>query len=493
MFSVYEWSKCAFAQHALLVMEGLIEKMRHIYPLNRRHVFIPLVLFVALAVGFLLLPPFPGGFAQAQDASNIPYQENGAGPVTTFTATDPEGGTVYWSLAVADVTEVDGIGAGDEDDFSYFSISSRGVLSFKFSPDYEMPRGMAIVTANTNTYRVVVVASDDALGAEGMMGYKKVTVTVTNLDEPGEITFSSQQPQVAQPFDPTLADQDASTSQIGAAEWEWEQASSLDGEWSVIVGATTESYTPVSGLVDKYLRATATYTDEHGSGKTAIAVSAHKIRMVPSNNVAPVDPAPTDTEDTDTTRVVDENSPPGTNVGKPVTASDTAGDVLTYTLADNGNGDGANYSIDPGTGQITVGARTTLDADDNASDSVTVMATDPSGLTGEIEVTITIRDINEVPTITEGPTRVTLAENPDITADISTYTYEATDPESADVNDACDMDNCSLSLQGSDAGDFSISNESGTYGASHLQGSTRLRGARRLQQGQRVHGYSGCH
>ena len=77
MFSVYEWSKCAFAQHALLVMEGLIEKMRHIYPLNRRHVFIPLVLFVALAVGFLLL--FPGGFAQAQEASNIPYQENGTG------------------------------------------------------------------------------------------------------------------------------------------------------------------------------------------------------------------------------------------------------------------------------------------------------------------------------------------------------------------------------------------------------------------------------
>ena len=70
--------------------------MRHIYPLNRRHVFIPLMLFVALAVGFLLL--FPGGFAQAQEASNIPYQENGTGPVTTLTATDPEGGTIYWSL-----------------------------------------------------------------------------------------------------------------------------------------------------------------------------------------------------------------------------------------------------------------------------------------------------------------------------------------------------------------------------------------------------------
>ena len=75
--------------------------MRNFYPLSTRHVFIPLVLFVALAVGFLLL--FPGGFAQAQDASNIPYQENGTGPVTTFTATDPEGGTIYWSLVPDDL------------------------------------------------------------------------------------------------------------------------------------------------------------------------------------------------------------------------------------------------------------------------------------------------------------------------------------------------------------------------------------------------------
>ena len=45
-----------------------------------------------------------------------------------------------------------------------------------------MPRGNTIVENNTNTYRVVVVASDDAPGADGtMMGYKKVVVTVTDL------------------------------------------------------------------------------------------------------------------------------------------------------------------------------------------------------------------------------------------------------------------------------------------------------------------------
>ena len=384
----------------------------------------------------------------------IEYRENGTGSVTTFTADDPEDRTVYWSLADENVTEVDGIGDGDEDDFDDFNISSRGVLSFKFSPDYEMPRGMAIAADNTNTYRVVVVASDDPLGAEGMMGYKKVTVTVTNLDEPGEITFSSQQPQVDQPFTATFNDPEDGDTPTDLA-WKWYHSSSRSGG-SVIDGQVTGSYMPVEDVGNRFLRVVVTYIDGNGNDKTVMAVSANRVRAEPAANAAPAG--------TDTTRVVDENSPPGTNVGKPVTASDTAGDVLTYTLADNG--DGANYSIDPGTGQITVGARTTLDADDDASDSVTVMATDPSGEVeaGGIAVTITIRDINEAPTITEGPTRVTLAENLDITADISTYTYEATDPESADVNDACDMDNCSLSLQGSDAGDFSISNESGTYG-----------------------------
>ena len=98
------------------------------------------MLFVALAVGFLLL--FPGGFAQAQDASNIPYQENGTGPVTTFTATDPEGGTIYWSLALpADPNpSVDGITlATDAVDAGDFSISAGGVLTFNIPPDYESP------------------------------------------------------------------------------------------------------------------------------------------------------------------------------------------------------------------------------------------------------------------------------------------------------------------------------------------------------------------
>ena len=171
--------------------------MRHIYPLNRRHVFIPLMLFVALAVGFLLL--FPGGFAQAQEASNIPYQENGTGPVTTFTATDPEGGTIYWSLlrAAGDTQDIDG---DDIVDFEDFSINAQGVLTFNISPDYEEGKDPTVDTAD-NEYNIVVVASDDALGAgtdanPTGMAYKKVTIMVTDVPEPGIVTLSSLQPQV---------------------------------------------------------------------------------------------------------------------------------------------------------------------------------------------------------------------------------------------------------------------------------------------------------
>ena len=53
---------------------------------------------------------------------------------------------------------------------------------------------------------------------------------------------------------------------------------------------------------------------------------------------------------TGTSRSVVESQPAGTNVGSPVTATDTdQGDTLTYTL---GGVDAAAFTIVPGTGQI---------------------------------------------------------------------------------------------------------------------------------------------
>ena len=416
--------------------------------INKRFT-LPFLAVLTASLLFLL----PGGLLQAQNDEMIDYAENEIDAVATFTADDPEDRMVYWSLADADVSGVDGIGPDDENDHAEFSINSDGVLSFKFSPDYEMPRGTAIADINTNTYKVVVVASDDPTGAGTaiMMGYKKVTVMVTDMDEPGMVTLSAQKPQIGEELTATLTDDDATPEQITEAEWMWEHSSAVNGPWTPILTATSEAYSPL-GVVDKYLRVTATYTDGHGSDKNEQVMSPHVVRAEPSAaNAAPLFPTGSGA------RSVDENSPPGTNVGKPVAASDVAGDRLTYTL---GGGDEAtSFDINPATGQITVAPRATLNAETNgnggtASYMVTVTATDPWGAMGTPsgatvqEVTITINDVNEAPVITEGTTRIAEhAENTVITTLLSAYM-------ATDVDQTAAVD---WSVSGTDAGDFEIS------------------------------------
>ena len=141
-------------------------------------------------------------------------------------------------------------------------------------------------------------------------------------------------------------------------------------------------------------------TDGHGSDKSEMVVSPPIWSVRCPLLLTPTLPSRTGAG----ARSVDENSPPGTDVGKPVAANDAVGDTLTYTLAGT---DGDDYRINPATGQITVGPRTTQGRshEDNASDSVTVTATDPAGGATPVTVTITIDDVNEAPMINEGFTR----------------------------------------------------------------------------------------
>ena len=94
---------------------------------------------------------------------------------------------------------------------------------------------------------------------------------------------------------------------------------------------------------------------------------------------------------------------------------------------------------------------------------MTVTATDPWGLSGgdatdsaeTQEVTITINDVNEAPSITGGATKARVAENNPIATAVSTYTAY---PE---VSTRCAAETCTWSLTGTDAGDFEVSTEAG--------------------------------
>ena len=85
-----------------------------------------------------------------------------------YMATDPEGLNVNLTLMGADAAK--------------FSLSSDGELSFNQKPDYENP-----TDANRdNVYEVTVRASDGTMHTDHM-----VKVTVTNVNEPPEITSDS--------------------------------------------------------------------------------------------------------------------------------------------------------------------------------------------------------------------------------------------------------------------------------------------------------------
>ena len=79
------------------------------------------------------------------------------------------------------------LGGVDDSDF----MIDNGVLSFKESPDYEMPEGGGTDPGNSNTYEVDVQATDETR----RMNSETVTVNVTNEDEAGKVTLSARRPQ----------------------------------------------------------------------------------------------------------------------------------------------------------------------------------------------------------------------------------------------------------------------------------------------------------
>ena len=180
------------------------------------------------------------------------YAENGTGPVATYSATDPESATITWSL--------------EGDDAADFEISAGGVLTFNDPPDYEMPGD----ADEDNAYEVTAVASD----GESNAGTRDVTVKVTNVDEDGTVTLSALQPRVGVALTASLTDPDGGVTGV---TWQWASSDAMDGTFADIDGATSDSYTPVEGDAGKYLRATAMYTDEEGSGKSAEAVSDNAV------------------------------------------------------------------------------------------------------------------------------------------------------------------------------------------------------------------------
>ena len=413
---------------------SLLVQKRFTYPL--------LALLALLAAAMVAL--LPGGPLQAQQSSAIEYAENGTGPVAVFTATDPEmAGDITWSLKSDDAND-------DDEDFEI--DKSSGELTFMESPDYEGATGGG-VSGTSSTYTVTVIATD----ADSTTSEKTVTIEVTNVDEAGKVTLDKVAPYPGVLLTATHSDPDLGLSN---QEWQWSRSMSANGPYADIEDQEAATYSPTSGDVGYFLRATVSYKDGEGEGKTAMATSTHEVQAVNVPNATPAfpdqDPDNPGVQNTAATRMVGENADAGDSVGAPVTAEDKDSDILTYTL---GGTDGNSFKINAATGQITVGADPDLNFETDPSYTVMVTATDPAGESAEITVTIgLVNDENEPPAITgEVPSSFDegLASN-----ELVVVTFNATDADDGGSN----VDNWTLS--GPDAGDFTIEGGALTFRSS---------------------------
>ena len=478
----------------------------------RKHALPVLALLAAAALGLWLL--LPGGALHAQNGGTIMFPENGEGTVAVFTATDPEGKSVEWSvLPVVDAPiDVDNDGtpeftADDAADAALFEISKSGELTFASPPDFETPVGGT--ANNSNTYELVVRASDGSV-----TGYQKVEVEVTNEDEDATtgIELTSLRPEVSRPI--TVAyvdgvgnpyvgpdglvngntDSNAGTVDTGGivdpdrdegntgttipftdVDWQWSKSSSRNGTYTDIPGtaAQMDTYTPASADQGAFLRVTGTYEDGEGEGKTVEATSQYPVRALPSGNSAPAFPADFDTStlgvNDPPTADVDDGATEGETVTSEVVANDANNDELTYSLEmDSSNATDADvFQINRMTGEVTVGLGKTVNPTNDATNApttetradddfvVVIKATDPSGESAMVTLTITVGETDEAPVFTTGKASYEYAEG----GTDAVETFVASDPEGATV---------AYALSGADSGKLSIDPSTGalTFDAS---------------------------
>ena len=344
--------------------------------------------------------------------NSFTVQESQEWTGASFTASDPEGGTVSrWRLAGRD--------GGD------FAISETGLMTFRNIPDYERPAD----SNRDNLYEVTVQPYDGR-----NYGSHDVTVTVTPVNEPPSITTTSRT-SFTQPENriSTLYTFRATDPEGGTVTW---SATGPDGgDFTIVGGAlrfgTEPDFESPAGANGNEYRVTVRAEDAQGNPDT----------LEVTVTVTAVDEGPEVTSG-GSSFTVQENQE---WTGASFRASDPEGGTVSrWRLAGR---DGGDFTISE-TGLMTF--RNVPDyerpADSNRDNlyEVTVRPYDGRNY-GSHDVRVMVTPVNEPPTITTtSRTSFTQPENR-----ISTlYTFRATDPEGGDFE---------WDLAGPDAGVFSIS------------------------------------
>ncbi len=130
-------------------------------------------------------------------------------------------------------------------------------------------------------------ASAEAAGTPAGAVSEQTTLTSTTtiiVDQPGAVSLWPKLPRVGTVVSATLTDPDGlegagsgAAASLGALTWQWSKSSEGKTWTSFHVAQDGNSYTPTGDDEGMWLKVTAVYTDGHGEGKSAEAITAATI------------------------------------------------------------------------------------------------------------------------------------------------------------------------------------------------------------------------
>ena len=291
------------------------------------------------------------------------------------TAEDPDtGATLTYSLGGTDAT-------------SFAIEASTGQLKTKAALDHETKDSYSLAVSVTDGLNASGEA-DTAVDAT-----VDVTVTVTNVDEPGSVSFDSGTPAVGTALTASLEDPDGSVSSL---TWQWAKSTTQGGTYTDISAATSATYTPVAADAGAWLRATASYSDAEGSdksaaGQTLVAAVATQRGGAPAVTLSLSEASISENGGVSTvTASLDRASTAATTVMVKV-APDSPATASDYQLSANKALTIAAGSVSS-TGTVTV---TAVNNDIDAADKTVQVKGDAAnsvGVTDPADVTLTLQD-----------------------------------------------------------------------------------------------------
>jgi 3-phytase len=297
--------------------------------------------------------------------STASFPENGIGTVYTVTATDPNEDILTYSISGADANQ--------------FNISSTGAVTFKTSPNFEVPTD----NGANNVYDINVIANDGSL-----TNTKAVVITVTNVNEAPTITSGATANFVENGtgtvYTVTGTDPDAGTVLTYSISGTDANQFNINSSTGAVTFKTSPNFeSPTDNGANKVYDINVIASDSSLTTTKAVAITVTNVNEAPTITGA--------------TFRIDENSVFNTLIGQVVASDPDTGDKLTYAIASgntdiNGNGK-TPFAIDIKTGEIKVNDPNDLDFETNSIFNLKVSVSDDLSAASEAAVTINLKNL----------------------------------------------------------------------------------------------------